>query len=97
MATLRATLNVPIDTHARLLRLGRLHNKPTTWLIERWSAHSESRWKARMSDAEWRRYLADDISFAEAGRIRQREQEDEADADISEQQGAGANGFMGLR
>jgi hypothetical protein len=74
----RAQLQVAGDVHQRLKRLSALHGKSIAWLVERFSSVFESPWRDRMTPDEWERYLADEVSPAEARRIRDRE------ADIQE-------------
>jgi hypothetical protein len=74
MSTPRHTLNVPDPVHARLFRLAQLYGKPANWLVDRFSAVFENQWKEFMTDAQWRRYCRDDISDAEAARIREARQ-----------------------
>lgn len=72
-ASRRTTLGVTAETHARIVRLARLHGKPATWLIDKFASVFERRWHARMSSSEWARYLKDDISPLEARRIMARD------------------------
>jgi hypothetical protein len=65
-------LKVSDETHARLTRLSALYELPMTRLIEVWSGGKEEGWHRRMSEDEWSRYLAEDISRAESRRIRAR-------------------------
>jgi hypothetical protein len=69
----RTTLGVTAETHARVVRLARLHGKPATWLIDKFASVFERKWHGRMSADEWARYLKDDISPAEAQRIMARD------------------------
>jgi hypothetical protein len=76
----RRVVGINPEIHERLLRLSRLHGKTQLWLIDKFSSVYESRWKTRMSAEEWARYMADDISPAEARRIMARAEGDDDDA-----------------
>jgi hypothetical protein len=72
-ASRRTTLGVSAETHARVVRLARLHGKPAAWLIHKFASVFERKWHGRMSADEWSRYLKDDISPYEAQRIMARD------------------------
>jgi hypothetical protein len=74
MATQRRVLSVTDDVHARLLRLSRLHGQPASWFIGAVVRGFERVWQHRMTPDEYRRYCNDDVSHAEASRIRSREE-----------------------
>ena len=66
----RTTLGVTAETHARVVRLARLHGKPATWLIDKFASVFERKWHGRMSANEWARYLKDEGAPHEQGKAR---------------------------
>src|SRR6266566_1772566 len=58
--------------HENLRCLSTLNAKPMTFLVEKLSSAWMDQWRGRMTADEYQRLLANDVSFAEGKRIRDR-------------------------
>jgi hypothetical protein len=75
--TTRRVIGVSSATHARIVRIASLYKpRSMAWLLDRITLHWEARWRSRMSPDQWKRYLVDDVSPAEARAIYEAAEDD---------------------
>jgi hypothetical protein len=80
-ASPRRVIGVSSATHARIVRIASLYKpRSMAWLLDRITLHWEAGWRSRMSEQQWKRYLVDDISPAEARTIYAAAERDGGDA-----------------
>jgi hypothetical protein len=80
-ASPRRVIGVNSATHARIVRIASLYKpRSMAWLLDRITLHWEARWRSRMSPDQWKRYLVDDVSAAEARAIYAAAERDGGDA-----------------
>jgi hypothetical protein len=77
MADKYHSLRISSTAHKNLIALSGLTNRSMNRLIEILSDHWLRQWKQRMKPDEFARLLKDDVSFAEAGKIRERFRKEE--------------------
>jgi hypothetical protein len=80
--TTRRVIGVSSATHAKIVRFSALYNRSAAQLLDRIATNLEARWRSRMTQDQWRRFVAEPsgISPAEARAIYAAAERDGGDA-----------------